>query len=375
MAPSFFSKKQNPEKKAVQTEPGASVVVRTMQDDLDDIKSGRQDREPVQEEQQKPAFGPVSSGVSNPFSKEAQDHPFGIAPTNIQRPMSNVLPRSVLDNGLTSMVPEGGLIINEPQKSRKWLIISIILAIVTLFLLGGGWYFFSDNVRGLFKTESVLPEITEKTEEVPEITAPKSLPFSLDTPNYLSIDTEVVSVGDIQKIFSQAADRIKEAEIASPVEFFVTDQNNNPLAFNRFAFLLKFDLDADLLALIGETFSLYAYDDAGSVRFGLLLNVTDPQKAAAAITKEEAGLPYALRTLITEPEVSVSSTSTFQSSSYNQFPVRFTNIDDTRKISFDYVLDGQRWFIGMSKDTLRAILDMSMKQADSIIRPSENKAQ
>ncbi|MFZ2299695.1 MAG: hypothetical protein WAW00_01000 [Candidatus Moraniibacteriota bacterium] len=385
MASSFFSGKQASEQKAKKETPSALAVVRTMQDDLNDIKSGTQGgQDPVADERKQPlspVFKKEPSGAAlNPFSEKGEQQlpamagssPFGIV-GRANRPVADFSQRPQLDNGLTSMVPEGALTINEPKKSRKWLIAGILSVIIILFVSGGAWYFFSDTLRGLWETAPV-PEAAEQSDVTPEIPAPKPLPFSLDTPNYLPINTEVVSPEDIRKTFSQAADRIRTAGIASPVEFLVTDQNNNPLAFSRFAFLLGLDLDPELLALIDETFALYAYDDAGRARLGLVLTLTDTPAAATAITKTETGLPYALQPLILETELAVSRSLVFRTSAYDRFSVRFANIDSIRAVSLDYVLDENRWYVGTSKDTLRAMLDTGAKRTDEAPQSPRNGA-
>ena len=374
MAPSFFSSKKSPGQKTQEDQPSVLAVVRTMQDDLDDIKSGKPGKEaPISGEKKpfSPAFAKESSGTAvNPFREEGEQKqspamgssPFGIV-RPVNRPLANFSRRPVLDNGLTSMVPEGALIINEPQKSRTGLIIGIISVIGILFFSGVAWYLFSDTLRGLWGRAPV-PEAVERSGAMPETPVLKLLPFSVDTPNYLPINTEIVSPEDIRTALSQAVSRIREADISSPIEFLVTDQNNNPLAFSRFAFLLGLDLDPTLLALIDETFSLYAYDDAGRSRLGLALTLTDASTAAAAITKTETGLPYTLRSLILESDIIVSGSLVFRSSTHDRFLVRFANVDSIRGVSIDYSLDDDRWYIGTSKDTLRSMLDMRTEQTD-----------
>ena len=362
-----------------------------MQDDLDDIKSGTQETVPIQDKEQKypdASFGKKSSYlVINPFSEEGerisqpqeegmgkQGNPFGVSVQRMSQPASNFSQRPVLGNGLTSMVPEGALIINEPKKSNKTLIIGIIVIFIAIFcVVGALWYFTAGDLGKLLKTDPV-PEASESPLELPETPAPKPLPFSLDKPNYLSVDTEVVSSEDIRKTLAQAALRIKEADISKPVEFLVTDRNNNPLAFSRFAFLLKLGLDSDLLALIDEPFSLYAYNDTVGVRLGLVLTFKDAQAAAPVIAKTESGLPYALQTLIFESDAVVPESLVFQSSTSGRFPIRFTNIGSAGNVSFDYVLDGDRWYIGTSKDTLRAILDMATYPAGEEEQSVKNEA-
>ena len=41
--------------------------------------------------------------------------------------------------------------------------------------------------------------------------------------------------------------------------------------------------------------------------------------------------------------------------------IRYVNMSETDLLSFDYTLEGNDWFIGTSKNTLRAILDARKK--------------
>lgn len=353
-----------------------------MQDDLKDIESGRQgSSQPSAEiEQYRPAATSSerpSSLPVNPFSEEGEElfrsqakeighqegNPFGIVPPNRpnNRPLPNFSQQPMPENGLTPLVEQGGLLSNHLIiKRTPWLIIAGAGTVVILLVAAGIWYFFLGNEEQA--SESVpSANVIEKTSGIPENLPPKQSPFALDKPNYLSFNTETVSPQDIVRTLSQAADRIKEADIREPIEFLITDQNNNPLAFSRFAFLLKLELDSDVLALIDEKFSFYIYNDAGRPRFGLVLTLKNVQAAAALIEKTESALPYALRTFILEPNVIVGKQLLFRSTGYDQFLVRFANIDSDQNISLDYSLYGGQLFIGMSKNTLRAILDASAK--------------
>lgn len=381
MAFSLFSGSQSSE----HTFPGKSseavLAVRTMQDDLKNIESGGQDspQSPVEIGQYKSAgtsFGTGAASLAvNPFSEEGEQlfqsqaktaesqsgNPFGVVLDHSNsRPSSNFSQQPTLENGLTPLMARGELLSNMPTMSRKPLLIGTVGAAVLLLAGVGTWYFFFGNEEQ--SLESVSPSnVIQKTSEIPENLPPKQSPFALGKPNYLSFNIETVSSQDIRRTLSQAADRIIAADIREPIEFLITDQNNNPLAFSRFVFLLKLELDSDVLALIDEKFSLYAYNDAGRPRFGLVLTFKNAQDAASLIERTEVSLPYALQALILEPNISVGKRLTFRSTGYDQFLVRFANIDSDQNISLDYSLYGSQLFIGTSKNTLRAILDASAK--------------
>lgn len=387
MAFSLFSQKESSEHTSPTQASEGVVEIRTMKGDLENIKNGGEGLSQPETEvptykSVSPSFSPGSSPLAvNPFSEEgeklfepqekktevlqkpAQANPFGVAPSPPQRsPAPFIAAQSIMKNGLNSAVPEGGLLINQ-QSSNKKKMTSIVLfgTALLFFVLGGAWYFFvKGNADGSLES-GLSSGVVEKSSEAQKNASPKQYPFSLDKPNYLSFNVETVSPSEFQKTLAQTAERIKTADIKEPIEFLITDQSNNPLAFSRFAFLLKLELDPKLLALTNEAFSLYVYSDGGQARLGLVVSFSDPQAAATLIAKTESNLPYALRTLILEPNITVGKSLGFRSTAYNQFAIRFTNINSEKNLSLDYSLDKAQLFIGTSKNTLRVILDVNAK--------------
>ncbi len=202
----------------------------------------------------------------------------------------------------------------------------------------------------------VVPE-TPAVENHSTDTVPVIPPFSADQPNYLPIDVETATAASIRQALTEAGAKIIEAQMAGPVEFLVTDKNNNPIAFSRFAFITDLGLSADLVALIEEPFSIFVYGDMDNTRLGLSLSFKDSTLAAERLTKEEAKVPAGFKTFLYGKEQSVAAQAAFRSGSYASQTVRFVNVDAEQNLSFDYMVRGKQWLIGSSKDTLRAIVD------------------
>ncbi|MFZ3031636.1 MAG: hypothetical protein WA082_01230 [Candidatus Moraniibacteriota bacterium] len=224
----------------------------------------------------------------------------------------------------------------------------------TIVLTASGllaWYFMKPAPE-----ENTVPTQAE-TVVTPESTITVSEPpFSLDMPNYLSVDTETVSPESFQALIQQSGERIRTGNMTQPVEFLLTDKKNNPIAFSRFAYLMKLGFPEELLALLGEPFSLFLYSDAGRVALGLELTLVKGGEAQKVVTQKEASMPVFLQPLLFRGIV-VPKEVTFRSGVYKTEAVRFVNIDTAQNISFDYVMRDAAWIIGTSKDTLRAILD------------------
>lgn len=245
--------------------------------------------------------------------------------------------------------------------SKKWLVVGIIVVIVALFGLGAYLYFRNAPLEKVM--ESVVPDGQSSAETPSDLveTPVVEPPFALDKPNYLSLDTESISLDEGKTVFGEVAVKMQAAGIVQPVEFLITDSNNNPVAFSRFAYLMHFELSPELLAFLDEGFSVFAFIDGGKLRLGLALTMKDATAAGAQIVKEESSLPSAFRPLVllNGSMVGINRTSVFRSGSYNSEAVRFTNIDANQNLSLDYTLRGNRWFVGTSKDTLRAMLDQT----------------
>lgn len=391
MSFSLFSHKPSSSHTLPNKNPVSAFAVRTMRDDLESVKNGEPEFSPMPSSNaaypttSAPPIEKISPTV-NPFNpgKEAlpelqdqeedmaQHSPFGVSPETMAPPSATDFPTQpfpIMENGLASLVPEGSILINQQSHSQKKLWLGVLAVIILWAIAGGVWYFFfggKEKIWELLPLSNVTKKIAEvsKTLEIPEVKPiPKLPPFSSDKPNYLPFNTETVSPEDIRATLSQTASHIQTAGIAEPIEFLLTDQSNNPLALSRFAYLFQLDLNPEILALAMETFSLYAYDDAGSVRFGLALDFKEDQMATAVslIEKTESGLPYALRALFLKPGINIDKKLVFQSSDYDQFHIRFTNIDINQKIALDYAFYGNRLFLGTSKNTLRAMLDANKK--------------
>lgn len=245
-----------------------------------------------------------------------------------------------------------------PEKqgvSRKKMFVFLMGGLALLLVIGGvgTWYF--------LKSKSEVPEVITTPTQVenvpPVVVAPIEPPYALDKPNYLSVDTETVTATSLRELLRQSGERMQSAKVTKPVEFLLTDKNNNPIAFTRFAYLMKLELKPEVLPLLGESFSLYLYNDAGQNMIGLGLTLAENVTGESLLALQKEGtVPFAFRTFLYEG-LTVQKEVLFRSGLYQTQTVRYVNIDASKNISFDYALRGKSWFIGTSKETLRAILD------------------
>lgn len=245
----------------------------------------------------------------------------------------------------------------QEERKRKILIMFAFGGVLFLMIVGlVAWYF-------LRKT-AVSPEpLLESSSEVTMVAEPVPVlpvaPFAPDTTNFLMVDTETVTTPSFLALLTESGAKISAAQMSKPVEFLLTDKNNNPLAFSRFAYLTDLSLPEDLIAALGETFSIFLYNTDGKITMGLSFAPFasgDMGTVRELVTKNEASLPFLFRPLLF-PGLTVPTKASFRSGVYNTEAVRYVNVEAAQGISFDYVMRDKEWIIGTSKDTLRAIID------------------
>lgn len=246
---------------------------------------------------------------------------------------------------------------SEFVRMSRWK--KIVLGLGIVIFLGSfaalGWWYYTKYIRAT-GTEVIPAPVMPQPNQTPVSPVVPATPYSADNPNYLSVNTETVNAAELKKLLSEAGSRMVDAQMVRPVEFLLTDKNNNPIAFSRFAYLIDLGVSKELLAVIDESFSLYLYNNGGKVVSGLGLTMSDEATGSALIKKIETSLPNYFRVFLYDG-VTVPPKAAFRSGLYNNEPVRYVNIDSTNNVSFDYVIRGKQWFIGASKDTLRAIID------------------
>ena len=245
---------------------------------------------------------------------------------------------------------------HDEKKGQKWhLWIWIAGGVLTLALAGVlVWYFIMREPDPEAPTPETPPQVNIGFDPVVQVEEP---PYSVENPNYLTFDTETVTVAGFQELLRQTSTRMIEANMGQPVEFYLTDKNNNPVAFSRFVYLMNIGLNSEFLAQFDEKFSLFLYNDAGQARIGLMLSPLPAAIAALFEAQKEGSIPAAFGALLYEGII-VPKDVTFRSGTYQEQTVRYVNIDASKNISFDHAVTKTKWFIGTSKDTLRAMLDV-----------------
>lgn len=348
-----------------------SIPVHTMQNDLD-MLSGKI-KPPVEfyAEEKNINTGTENSGSamnmsggratnSSPFMENTTPVPSSApifpSPVSLKSfPSSNPNPLTSQKSDSFSNVPTSSLEKSEkPSNSGKLV---GILAGVVIFLgaLGGGYYFYMTRYNvPTPEVEVVVPEVIPEVVPEPEVVVTEK--FSADKPNYLLIDVENMAVGDIQKLFIQKASEIKEDKKTTPIEFVITDANNNPIALKIFALLMKVSFSPKLSADFQDEFSVYIFPGEEGVRLGLSILPKDAAKAFVDMKVEEKVLIKNLGTLFLG-ETAKSQEVSFQDAQYNSTAIRYINLNTQKTLSVDYFRGKDRLILATSKKTSWAIID------------------
>lgn len=243
-------------------------------------------------------------------------------------------------------------------RGHKRALLGSLAGIVVLGAISGGlwWWFARTPMTEPVISEGTVEEPTPLPTPTPE-PKPETAHYVTTQPNLISFDTETVTAEAIKTEFLKIALSVKQDNIQGPVRFLIRDQNYNPLAFSRFAYLLGLGLTPELIANLDEAFSLYFLLDGERVRMGLVLTIKNSEPFLVALSRDEKLLPKALEPLFLDMTTAPKTGLTFRSGLYREQPVRYVNIDKAANLSIDSAVRGNEWLIGTSQNTLRALLD------------------
>lgn len=271
-----------------------------------------------------------------------------------------------------------------PKNGAKKIIFIGIGSVVILAFLAGGYYFWmirknnSSPSLNQTRTNSAAENTAENASqenndnssaEVPDNNqtnqAPIQSQFSNTNPNILSISVDNPGAQDINQLLVKTASNIESQQITAPLEFIVTDKNNNPVSFVDFTAQAGIKLPASILGLFDKDFSIYFYEDNGNMRLGLSVSLKDAVSAKGLFQQEEKNLYSDFSPLYIEAVPSSPIKTVFATSTYNDYSIRYMNVDAGLTTSVDYTIGKSQFILGTSKQTMRAILDKISHQAAS----------
>lgn len=278
-------------------------------------------------------------------------------------------------------------------KSSSKLLKIFIGVFVGIILVGGaifGVYFLKDKdfIKQYFPDDSteetveknlgindqiVFPtsEVKEEIEQ-PEPVKTIKMRYSNELLNYLSIDTESETIlSDIQNELNIIRLNLPSHNFSEPITFIVTNKQNKPISFSDFTVYSDMGISSDILLALDDRFEIYAYNDfSAGVRFGFRVDVKNAEALNKALDANAAMIPPATLIFFKNFTINPDLELKFNNGSYENYTVKYINLNETQTSSVDYIVDEDRWVLGTSQKTLRAIID----KLDKVVSSEESES-
>lgn len=336
-----FSEKNNPPTANIQ-KPNlnhtsnlkiADLPVHTMKKDLENLASNKNTVSGI----------PVESYFKKPREEK-------ITGTQKTSPFLNPENNPTLENRIDKEIQSTAK--SQSQEYGFWgrIVTIAIIAFVILVSGIGGYYFWITRQKPV--------EPATETPASPVVKEPV-LPFSIDKPNYLNVDLENSDSEKIKQTISQEDQKIIDSKITSPVEFIVSDLQNNPINFEEFTAKAGIILPIEITSSLNNSFSLFIFNDNGKAKIGLSVDSRDDVKLKSSLSAEESNLinDFGFFLSLSSSNYSSESVKSFSSSSYNELEIRYLNIVSPEELSIDYTIYNNKFILGTTKLTLRSIID------------------
>lgn len=253
----------------------------------------------------------------------------------------------------------------KPPKNPKNIVPVMMIIFIVIFILGAiGFaiylFVFSKNTEVAEEpvTNLIEDEIVVEKQDV------RTQIYSTELPNYFTFDVESdTSANDISQEFQKIERNMKQENISGPISFIVNDINDNPVSFHVFALSSEMSVPQDVLSSLEEDFKIYAYNDPmHGVRFGFAVDVKNINLLQETLTTQETQLPQAFTIIMNGVGIDPAKV-VFGDSTYNTHPIRFANLNPAESYSVDYTIYDRKWIMGSTKNTLRAIIDVTKDAA------------
>lgn len=296
---------------------------------------------------------------SEPVAKpELPVFPAQPAPNN-PIPNYRAVPAQIKDTPHQSLLDHTAITITgEVSGQPLWMNFIAILFLLSGLSGFGFWVYqyWQDNFTFVPEpaSETSSPSDQQATPSQDEI-----LPFDAGTVNTLQLDTTATDLDTFRTRLFSIAGALASSDVAAPVAFQLTDETGAFVTYAKLSSLLGTSLPAALEPLLDKPFTLYFYKDVGQVRIGLSIESgPDTAKLKSVMTQNEPTLIPAFSPFFLEEGVDNASFEPFSDSLHGAVVIRYSNAAGVEGLSFDYAGDQGRLFIGTSKDTLRALLNL-----------------
>jgi len=295
--------------------------------------------------------------ISQNMSEKQQGSPFlnspGTPDFSQKKPSTDAPKNPTLK---TSEAPQ----ISIKEDSTKGTIIAIIIAFFIVIIAGFGTYYF------MLTRKTDMPDLAEELPSDPPLEVSEVIKdedpvpaikedFSSINPNYVTIDEDIISQTPLKEILLQKSGEIISSGATTPIEFVITDKQNNPVAFSDFAKISGINLSTKILESLDKEFSLFILNDSSAPGIALAIKTINPTALKNTILKEEAMLSTELGPILL-PEYE-PSTNPFGNHTYKGQAVRYQNLISSQKLAVDYALTEKQLIFATTKLTIESVLD------------------
>lgn len=339
-----------------------SAPIHSMKKDLEMIKNPTMIR---QESAPLPVFSNLkytSSPKISPFLEKA-----GPAPTVL---VSQKKPENITASSANEQSPEQETSdFSSKFNLKKVFVFSIIF--LSVIALGIGSYYFW-LVRG-----KISEPLAEEPEVIIPVSAPveePSLPVAVIEPeikttepkeNTLVLDLGKLTSAEIKTEIKNQIEKLSKESFNKPVEFKLRDSQNNLINFSSFAKKSGLIFTQNLLAYLGESFSLFAFNDGPNLGTGLIVESKNDALLTQEIRKEEAVLPKELDVLFLIAAPKEIKKVSFSNFTYKDMPLRYFNLISQEKLSIDYAVAKNKFIMGTTRNTLIALYDWLLLSSET----------
>jgi len=201
-----------------------------------------------------------------------------------------------------------------------------------------------------FKAESVVPK--REGERLPN--------FSLDSANYFSFDINNLEKEGIKEVISKKTKDVLRSKASSPIEFALTDKQNNPISFEFFSRKIGASLLIEEAGnYIGSDFSLFMQNEEGNIKICLVValkNNSDMELKSKLLSLENRLLSE-MDFIYLDYEKDFENNK-FNSSGYDGYDIRYINANSDKKLSLDYTVYKNYLVLGSSSLVEHSVLDL-----------------
>ncbi|MFA5777638.1 MAG: hypothetical protein WC906_04315 [Parcubacteria group bacterium] len=334
-----------------------NIVIHTMQEDLDALSGIFPKKEKSISPEENKAEKNAESGEK--MANEKHFNPF--LDKQYPKQMQDKIEKFVSKDDVSASNNEEKESdkLKEPSRSasfaKKAIWIIVVVAMIIIFSIGG-YYFWISGKFATNVSDKIQEKVVEKIEEdkVEIESVPK---YSVDKPNYLSINMKDQNYENFKNLVIKTSFELKNLGIDRPVEFIITDSENNPISFSQFNAIIKIALPGNLLENFSEKFSVFISNDSGISQIGLSVDLSNEAKSSLLMKNEETKLLGELSPLllgnITLPEGRVL----FKDNIYKGVDVRYFNLTENGSTAIDYAFVDNKLMFGTSKNSTWAIVD------------------